>query len=90
MHIRIVRINAGHFQTATLGSLIRITFICPSILLGFGRRAVVAYIEKITADLWSFFTMAAAIVQPQSSSLTNKSSSTLLFSPRQNVYSLEH
>ena len=50
-----------------------------------------AYIEKITSDMRSFFTIAAAIVQPffaasvfQSSSPTNKSP-TIRFSPRQNV-----
>ena len=64
MHIRVMRINASPFQTSTVGSLIRITFICPCVLLGFGRRAGVAYIEKITADLWNLFTMAVAIVQP--------------------------
>ena len=32
-------INAGPFQTATIGSLICITFICPRVYLGFGRRA---------------------------------------------------
>ena len=59
-----MRINAGPFQTTTFGSLIRITFILPRVYLGFGRRAGVAYIEKITADLQSFFTMAAAVMQP--------------------------
>ena len=63
MRIRVMRINAGPFRTATIGSLIRITFICLRVYLGFGRRAGVAYIEKITVDLRSFFTMAAVIVQ---------------------------
>ena len=31
MCIRVMRINAGPFQTCTVGSLIRITFICPRV-----------------------------------------------------------
>ena len=39
IHTECSFINAGPFQTATVGSLIRIIFIYPRVYLGFGRRA---------------------------------------------------
>ena len=59
MRITVMRINAGPFQTATVGSLIRITHICPRVYLGFGWCARV----DVTRQCELFFVTTRIIMR---------------------------
>ena len=59
--IRVMRINVGPFQTATVGSLTARAFSLALVGVAVWRCGLY---RKITEDLRNFFTMAEAIEQP--------------------------